>query len=587
MTNLTIRAARIQLYGLMAALLLCVLITVGLTTGAFILSFDVLRDLALQGMVSERWTWIFPAIVDGAIVGATIAVVVLNKIGGSSKGKNFFVALLVAAVCISVVGNAFHAYKAVHDLQGEMADGFDPGFAPLAPMGAAVIAVIPPILMLLFTHGIGILVKAIGTAYSEYTAMVHQHADGESAATEVTPVAAGNAIPTVPVGNATPTTPAGNATPTTPAGNATPTTPVGNATPTVPAGNATPTTPAGNATPTVPAGNATPTTPAGNATPTVPAGNATPTTPVSNATRAIASADRTMDSPTTAATTPMRNARFSGRVNAASQADESRNAMSTTHASNATPDPADDNATVRARGSSAALNHHGPVAATVDTTSRPAPPAASSRSATTRIAAEESVSSFIPETPDRAVGSTEEIATALDAAGDAMPEHVVATSIADSNGTVSATPEDDRATGNDEDAPRVPFAERVASRIAQLDEEDIAAKFDKRSAPAFGDTAESRNEHRTVEELLQFIENADLEEAVKQTAKLKINRPDVSFAELAELTGARAASTAMRRYRKAEAAAMAAGFSVPPLPDLSDGSAGSNAPREAGLIGAT
>ncbi|WP_418345804.1 DUF2637 domain-containing protein [Rhodococcus pyridinivorans] len=515
MTNLTIRAARIQLYGLMAALLLCVLITVGLTTGAFILSFDVLRDLALQGMVSERWTWIFPAIVDGAIVGATIAVVVLNKIGGSSKGKNFFVALLVAAVCISVVGNAFHAYKAVHDLQGEMADGFDPGFAPLAPMGAAVIAVIPPILMLLFTHGIGILVKAIGTAYSEYTAMVHQHADGESAATEVTPVAAGNA------------------------------------------------------------------------TPTTPAGNATPTTPVSNATRAIASADRTMDSPTTAATTPMRNARFSERVNAASQADESRNAMSTTHASNATPDPADDNATVRARGNSAALNHHGPVAATVDTTSRPAPPAASSRSATTRIAAEESVSSFIPETPDRTVGSTEEIATALDAAGDAMPEHVVATSVADSNGTLSATPEDDRATGNDEDAPRVPFAERVASRIAQLDEEDIAAKFDKRSAPAFGDTAESRNEHRTVEELLQFIENADLEEAVKQTAKLKINRPDVSFAELAELTGARAASTAMRRYRKAEAAAMAAGFSVPPLPDLSDGSAGSNAPREAGLIGAT
>ncbi|WP_138846228.1 DUF2637 domain-containing protein [Rhodococcus pyridinivorans] len=524
MTNLTIRAARIQLYGLMAALLLCVLITVGLTTGAFILSFDVLRDLALQGMVSERWTWIFPAIVDGAIVGATIAVVVLNKIGGSSKGKNFFVALLVAAVCISVVGNAFHAYKAVHDLQGEMADGFDPGFAPLAPMGAAVIAVIPPILMLLFTHGIGILVKAIGTAYSEYTAMVHQHADGESAATEVTPVAAGNATPTVPVGNATPT---------------------------------------------------------------VPVGNATPTVPVGNATRAIASADRTMDSPTTAATTPMRNARFSERVNAASQADKSRNAMSTTHASNATPDPADDNATVRARGNSAALNHHGSVAATVDTTSRPAPPAASSRSATTRIAAEESVSSFIPETPDRAVGSTEEIATALDAAGDAMPAHVVATSVADSNGTVSATPEDDRATGNDEDAPRVPFAERVASRIAQLDEEDIAAKFDKRSAPAFGDTAESRNEHRTVEELLQFIENADLDEAVKQTAKLKINRPDVSFAELAELTGARAASTAMRRYKKAEAAAMAAGFSVPPLPDLSDGSAGSNAPREAGLIGAT
>lgn len=180
MTDLNLRAARIQLYGLIAALVFAILVAIGLTAGAFTLSFSVLRDLAIQGLMPAQWAWIFPAIVDGAILGATIAVVVLSKITGSDEGKKFFVRLLVAVVCISVVGNAFHAYQAAQEAARKIAQGIDIGFTPLAPAAAAAIAVIPPLLVLAFSHGIGILIKAIGNAYAEYNELVNAVASADA-----------------------------------------------------------------------------------------------------------------------------------------------------------------------------------------------------------------------------------------------------------------------------------------------------------------------------------------------------------------------------------------------------------------------
>ncbi|NKW53110.1 DUF2637 domain-containing protein [Rhodococcus hoagii] len=173
MNDLNLRAARIQLYGLLAAVLLSIVIAIGITTGAFVLSFSVLRDLASQGLMPAEYAWIFPAIVDGAILGSTIAAVVLSKIGGSAAGKKFFVCLLVLVVCISVVGNAYHAHEAAIEAAAKVAAGIDLGFTPLSPVAASLIAVIPPLLVLAFTHGIGILIKAIGAAYSEYNALVN------------------------------------------------------------------------------------------------------------------------------------------------------------------------------------------------------------------------------------------------------------------------------------------------------------------------------------------------------------------------------------------------------------------------------
>lgn len=184
MTDLNLRAARIQLYGLIAAVVLAILIAIGITTGAFVLSFAVLRDLAHQGGMPVDLAWIFPAIVDGAILGATIAAVVLSKINGSAMGKRFFIWLLVSVVCISVAGNAYHAYKAAEEAARNVAAGIDIGTTPLTPTGAALIAIIPPLLVLAFTHGIGILIKAIGTAYAEYNELVNSAIATEDATPE-------------------------------------------------------------------------------------------------------------------------------------------------------------------------------------------------------------------------------------------------------------------------------------------------------------------------------------------------------------------------------------------------------------------
>ncbi|MFV9454726.1 DUF2637 domain-containing protein [Rhodococcus sp. NM-2] len=173
MNDLNLKAARIQLRALIAALVVAILIAVGITAGAFVLSFAVLRDLALQATLPYWLTWIFPAIVDGAIFGATIAVVALSKISGSSAGKRFFLGLAIAVVLISVIGNAVHAYKAAEISARNVAAGIDLGYVPLAPTGAALIAIIPPLLVLAFTHGVGILIKAIGTAHSEYAEVVN------------------------------------------------------------------------------------------------------------------------------------------------------------------------------------------------------------------------------------------------------------------------------------------------------------------------------------------------------------------------------------------------------------------------------
>lgn len=50
MGDFSLRAARIQLGALIAALL----IAIGITTGAFVLSFAVQRDLARQGTIPEN-----------------------------------------------------------------------------------------------------------------------------------------------------------------------------------------------------------------------------------------------------------------------------------------------------------------------------------------------------------------------------------------------------------------------------------------------------------------------------------------------------------------------------------------------------
>ena len=189
MTDFSLRAARIQLGALLAALALAIVIALGITTGAFVLSFAVQRDLARQALIPEHLTWIFPAIVDSAILGATIAIVIISKLNMNKRDRGFYIALAVSVVVISILGNAYHAYHAAMAARGFIDGGGDLGFSPLAPAIAAAIAIIPPALVLAFTHGITILVKAVGMAYAAYRAVVENATDSEhakSVATDLT-----------------------------------------------------------------------------------------------------------------------------------------------------------------------------------------------------------------------------------------------------------------------------------------------------------------------------------------------------------------------------------------------------------------
>ncbi|MDN3460541.1 DUF2637 domain-containing protein [Rhodococcus sp. APC 3903] len=183
MTDFSLRAARIQLGALLAALALAIVIALGITTGAFVLSFAVQRDLARQALIPEHLTWIFPAIVDSAILGATIAIVIISKLNMNKRDRGFYIALAVSVVVISILGNAYHAYHAAIAAQESIDGGGDLGFIPLAPAIAAAIAIIPPALVLAFTHGITILVKAVGMAYAAYRSIVENATDSEDAKT--------------------------------------------------------------------------------------------------------------------------------------------------------------------------------------------------------------------------------------------------------------------------------------------------------------------------------------------------------------------------------------------------------------------
>ncbi|MGN6035901.1 DUF2637 domain-containing protein [Brevibacterium casei] len=108
--------------------------TVIIGIGAFWLSFTALADLAARSGIPERQAWIWPLLVDGLIVVSTIAVVALD----GRAGAWYPWTLLVGGALVSVVANALHAVVA--------ADASVP--APLA----AVVAAVPPLVLLASTH---------------------------------------------------------------------------------------------------------------------------------------------------------------------------------------------------------------------------------------------------------------------------------------------------------------------------------------------------------------------------------------------------------------------------------------------------
>lgn len=110
--------------------------TVLIALGAFWLSFTALADLAERSGIDPRRAWVWPLIVDGVIVVATVSVVALDQFGPRSTRYPWL--LLAAAATISVTANALHALYST---------------TPSVPqILAAAVSAIPPLVLLAITH---------------------------------------------------------------------------------------------------------------------------------------------------------------------------------------------------------------------------------------------------------------------------------------------------------------------------------------------------------------------------------------------------------------------------------------------------
>lgn len=109
---------------------------VGIALGAFWLSFTALSDLAGRAGIASVEAWVWPLIVDGMIVVATISVVALSPHG--RRAVVYPWVLLIAGTTVSVAANITHSWIAT-------------GIAVSKPLAACVSA-IPPIVLLASTH---------------------------------------------------------------------------------------------------------------------------------------------------------------------------------------------------------------------------------------------------------------------------------------------------------------------------------------------------------------------------------------------------------------------------------------------------
>ncbi|MRG58792.1 DUF2637 domain-containing protein [Agromyces sp. CFH 90414] len=127
--------------GVRVATVTAIVGTVFIAAGAFWLSFISLSDLARRSGIDTAQAWVWPLIVDGIIVVATVAAVALAR----SRVAWYPWMLLAAGAAISVVANAIHAVVA------------ETTEVPLVL--AAAVASVPPLVLLAITHLTSVLVR--------------------------------------------------------------------------------------------------------------------------------------------------------------------------------------------------------------------------------------------------------------------------------------------------------------------------------------------------------------------------------------------------------------------------------------------
>lgn len=125
-------------------------LVLAIALGAFVLSYDALRDLAQTNGIRDGLAWIFPLIVDGFIVVASLAVL---RNGLMAEPTLLAWVLVVLFVALSVAFNVIHASDTA-DLIGK------------------VIAAVPPLALVLAFE---LLMAQVRSAVTRYQVTVSLH----------------------------------------------------------------------------------------------------------------------------------------------------------------------------------------------------------------------------------------------------------------------------------------------------------------------------------------------------------------------------------------------------------------------------
>lgn len=112
--------------------------TVFIALGAFWLSFTSLSALARSCGIPADRAWMWPLIVDGVIVVATVSVVAMSGSGLERSATRYPWLLLSAGAAVSVLANATHAIVTAD--------------ARVPSVLAALVAAVPPVVLVAITH---------------------------------------------------------------------------------------------------------------------------------------------------------------------------------------------------------------------------------------------------------------------------------------------------------------------------------------------------------------------------------------------------------------------------------------------------
>lgn len=160
--------------------------TVVIGTGAFVLSFSALTDLAVRAGITPEIGWMWPLIVDGMIVAATVAIVALA--GREGKEQFYPWILLFFGAVVSTAANAIHAILAVKASNGNV---------PV--LVSALVAAMPPVVLLAITHLTVLLVQyARNSAEIEAALVAAEEAERAQAALAADPAPAADGADAAP-----------------------------------------------------------------------------------------------------------------------------------------------------------------------------------------------------------------------------------------------------------------------------------------------------------------------------------------------------------------------------------------------------